>query len=468
MESEKDQTLAKLLEKNGLTGQFWIDKLKDNGIENTNQLQHADRRVFNQLSQHVEYPWQKNALKAVFHLEEKTTTEKQELIEKTDNSIKELIKKLDKATDEETRMEKMKISVQIPEGQKNLHEELMKIEQLTTNCELAKREQPTHSQVVTRISAGRILRGYYIQKDLWKRVIPKKQLIVIPDNIQLLAPRMEETFTSKEFFSENKSVLHDHVVHHWGLNAAGSLGSIGAFTVDFGLSMKTTNDVSLSEVSDEGFTEIKETVNVPTASFSLENVTHYLSPEALNELINLESSLSADDGKNTEECTRFFQSFGSHFFAGTYHFGGRYTRSAICRSETTMTKGDSIKLSKNALQIGGAGMYRWFVFGGRVELEKSVDQSTSKYKQNEDYKVEKKIVKCGGPAEVDSIPQWKLGLVKYPSTWNIINMDVHTDEWKGVWDLLSNDLSSKFNNIDKVRSILKRVWEKKMCSDSDK
>lgn len=466
MDSKTDEKLAKVLDENGLTDPFWIEKLKENGIKNTNQLKHADRKVLNQLSQHVKYPWQKNALKAVFNLEEENTAEKQELIEKTDNSIKELIKKLDNATDEKSRMETMKIHVQIPEGQKNLHSELMKMEQLTT--ELAMREQPTPSQVVTKISAGRILRGYYIQKDLWKRVIPKKQLIFIPDNIQLLAPRMEETFTSKEFFSENKSGLYDHVVHHWGLNAAGSLGVIGVFTADFGLSTKTTNDVSLSEVSDEGFTEIKETVNVPTASFSLENVPLYLSPEALNELINLESSLSADDGKNTEECKRFFQSFGSHFFAGTYHFGGRYTRSAICRSETTMTKGDSIKLSKTALQGGGAGMVDWFLFGARGEHEKSVDQSTSKYKQNEDYKVEKKIVKCGGPAEADSIPQWKLGLVKYPSTWNIINMDVHNDEWKGVWDLLSNDLSSKFNNIHKVRSILKRVWEKKMRSDSDK
>lgn len=124
-----------------------------------------------------------------------------------------------------------------------------------------------------------------------------------------------------------------------------------------------------------------------------------------------------------------------------------------------MTNSDSIKLSKSALQYGGAGMVDWFVFGAREENEKSVDHSTSKYKENEDYKVEKKIVKCGGPPEADSIPHWKLGLVKYPSTWNIINMDVHNDEWKGVWDLLGDDISSKFGNIKTFRSTLKNVWE---------
>lgn len=452
-----EQPFVDILEKNGLTESVWIEKLKENGIENSKQLQHADRKVFNQMIQHVRYPWQKNALKAVFRLEEDKTAEKQDYLAKTDESIKELIKKLDNATDEKSRMEKMKINVHIPEGQKNIHKELIKMKQLTT--ELAMREQPTPSEVVTKISAGRILRGYYIHTDIWKRVIPKRQLITIPDKIQLLAPRMEETFTSKKFFSEEKSGLYDHVVQHWGLNATGSFGMIGVFTADFGLSNKSTDDDSLSKVSNEGFTEIKETVIVPTASFSLENVPHYLSPEALCELIEVEKSLSADENNSIKLCKQFFQNFGSHYFAGTYHFGGRYTRSAICRSETPMTNSDSIKLSKSALQYGGAGMVDWFVFGAREENEKSVDHSTSKYKENEDYKVEKKIVKCGGPPEADSIPHWKLGLVKYPSTWNIINMDVHNDEWKGVWDLLGDDISSKFGNIKTFRSTLKNVWE---------
>lgn len=53
---KKDQTLANVLEKNGLTDPFWIDKFKEHGIENSSQLKHADRKVFNQLSQHVKYP----------------------------------------------------------------------------------------------------------------------------------------------------------------------------------------------------------------------------------------------------------------------------------------------------------------------------------------------------------------------------------------------------------------------------
>lgn len=68
-------------------------------------------------------------------------------------------------------------------------------------------------------------------------------------------------------------------------------------------------------------------------------------------------------------------------------------------------------------------------------------------------------MKYGGSAAADLIPQLKLGLVKYPSNWNIINMDVHNGEWKGVWDLLGDDLSSKADNIETFRSTLKNVWE---------
>lgn len=117
---------------------------------------------------------------------------------------------------------------------------------------------------------------------------------------------MEEIFISKEFFSENKFGLYDYVVYYWGLNVVGFLGLIGVFIVDFGFFIKIINDVSLSEVFDEGFIEIKEIVNVFMVLFFLENVIYYLLFEVLNELINFESSFLVDDGKNIEECIWFF------------------------------------------------------------------------------------------------------------------------------------------------------------------
>lgn len=447
------KTLEGILDEHGLDKDFWHKKFKDTGITNAKQLKHADKEVLNQLTQYKRYQWEENALRACFpSISEPSKEEKQERIEKMDKSLNVLLQKLDTITDEKGRMERMKIKFEIPPGQRDLHKELTKMEFLTN--ELAVRENLTPSQIVTKISSGRIMKGYYIEKDVWNRVLPRRRLIDIPGDVEILGPRMEEAFTSTEFFSEKKSGLYDHVVNHWGFNAALSGGVIGAFSADIGFAMQKTDDESSSEESQGGFTEIKETVYVPAASFCLENVPHFISSDALKALVKLEENL-----KDPSKTSQFFQEFGSHYFAGTYHLGGRYTRTVVCRSNTTMTKSESIKLSKWALQGGVAGIYGEFTLGVQAGFEKSNDESSSKFKEDEDYKVEKRIIKCGGPPEADSIPQWKLGLVKYPKTWAVIDQDVHKDEWKGVWELLGNEHASKFSDIEKIRSTLKQEWE---------
>lgn len=444
------ESIEDILEKNGLEVKYWLNKFGDSGIEVCEQLQHADIEVFNKLCQCKRKHWEKNALKACFSSLKNISDE-----EKT----KQTNENVDCSPVEKKQLPDIKSSFDILAGQKNLHKEKGKIDILSKD--LHEREQLTSSEIVTKISSGQILRGYFIHKDITESVVPRKKLINIPEEVELLAPVMAETFLSKEFFCEEKAGLFDHVVKYWGIKAATSFGNIGIFNVDFASSLDDRDEGSRNEVSQNGYTEIKEIVTVPTASFSLENVSHYISSEALEELIKLEQGiLNAKNGEiTTDLCVAFFNAFGTHYFAGMYHFGGRFIRSVICRSETKMTKRDSIKLSKWAMQTGGRGMIEWFTFSGQVGYEQSKDENKIKYREDEHYKVEKKIVKCGGPAETDSIPEWKLGLVKYPNTWHIISSDVHKTEWKGVWELLKDDLKSNFQDIEYLRNTLKKEWE---------
>lgn len=459
-EQRTNQGLENILEENGLEVKYWMDVFSKNGIKNAKQLKHADRRTFNKLTHKTRYSWETNALKTCFNSIDEMSDEKryknQEYIEKTEKSLKDLTKKLDEITDETKRASNMKFSFDIPTGRKDLHNELTKMELLLAS-ELAKRTEQTNLKIVTNISGGQLLRGYHIQHTVLECVIPRKQLINIVDEVEILAPKMVETYDSQEFFDEEKAGKYEHVVQHWGTNAAAYVAVIGTFTTKFGLSKRSTDDTMQSKISDEGYTEIKETVCVPVASFSLENVPHYISQEAMSELERIDEHLQ--DKNVHERCNQFFQTFGSHYFAGTYHFGGRYTRSVICQTEKNVKKSDSLTLSKIALQGEAAGMIDWFVGGIRVEKDNSKDENKKNFVENEDYRVEKKIVKCGGPAEVDSISKWKLGLVKYPSTWSIINMDVHKDEWRGVWDILRVEKSTKIKNIDMLCAVLKQNWE---------
>lgn len=100
-------------------------------------------------------------------------------------------------------------------------------------------------------------------------------------------------------------------------------------------------------------------------------------------------------------------------------------------------------------------MIDWFVGGICVEKDNSKDENKKNFVENEDYWVEKKIVKCGGFVEVDLILKWKFGLVKYLSIWSIINMDVYKDEWRGVWDILRVEKLIKIKNIDMFCVVLK-------------
>jgi hypothetical protein len=470
-------TLVGILKEHGLDESFWLEKFKSVGITDYKQLQYADEDTLNQLERYKRHKWEGNALRACFpSLTKPSKEENQERIDKMDQSMKDLLEKLGKITDERDRMERMKIDFKIPSGEKDLQNELTQMKFLKND--LADRKDIPPSEIIKKMSAGRVMRGYYIQEDVWDRVLPRRILIDIPGKVEFWGPRMKEVYTSMDFFSEKKSGLYVHVVDHWGFNSALSGGVIGLFTADIGSSMQKTSDETDSIVSEGGFTEIKETVFVPTASFCLEDVPHYISPDALKALEKLEGNHQEDSGscilkkleqdvKDLEDavnesklCQEFFQEFGSHYFAGTYHFGGYYTRSVTCRNKRDMSRSECIKLSKWGLQTGVSGIFEEFTFGVQVGFDKSHDESTSQFKENEDYKVEKRLLKYGGPEEADFIPQWKYGLAKYPSTWAVIGQDVQKDEWKGVWELLGDEYASKFSNIKKIRSTLKHEWEK--------
>ncbi|XP_062605200.1 interferon-induced very large GTPase 1-like [Saccostrea cucullata] len=462
-----EQTLEELLQNNGLDDAYWGPLLRDVGITSEKQLKHLDDNFLREFfKKHERYEWEGNALKACLPLSEEEkqnmiekneakTKERQEIIEKNEGKINDILKKLDDVTDEKERMDRMRFDFQSPTGQKDLHKELTRMEFLQNK--LVDRKMPSWTDLVTKISSSRVLRGYYIQKKLWERVLPRRQIIDIPGDVEVLAPILKETYSTLEFFSEEQSLRHDHVVNHWGFNAAANVGVMGLFTADIGISHKETEDESNEKQYEEGYTEIKTTSYVPLASFSLENVHHSISKNALTDLVELEKKLT--DENQAVLCREFFETYGTHYYAGTYHFGGRYTLHVICRSKKEMSRSDSLKLSKFAIQGGVGGFFADLMGGFRVEGESSKDESVSKYREHDDYRVEKKIVKCGGPVEVDSVPQWKLGLAEYPSTWTVIDQDVYKNEWKGVWELLTDEHSSRFKDINLVRFALESEWE---------
>lgn len=85
---------------------------------------------------------------------------------------------------------------------------------------------------------------------------------------------------------------------------------------------------------------------------------------------------------------------------GIYYFGGWFIRFVICYSVKSIIKSDLIKLVKYVFRGENFGLIDWFFIGG---LDIIKDKSISIYKENVDYMLNKKLVKCGGFVEVDFI-----------------------------------------------------------------
>lgn len=47
MDLKIDEKFVKVLDENGFIDLFWIEKFKENGIKNINQLKYVDRKVLN-------------------------------------------------------------------------------------------------------------------------------------------------------------------------------------------------------------------------------------------------------------------------------------------------------------------------------------------------------------------------------------------------------------------------------------
>ncbi|CAG2238047.1 unnamed protein product [Mytilus edulis] len=131
----------------------------------------------------------------------------------------------------------------------------------------------------------------------------------------------------------------------------------GIFSIDIGYAHGETSETKTQNSSLSAFTEVKDMVVVSTATFSLRDVKHSISDEAMDELRKIEA-YQGDDRK--DGLRSFLKEFGSHYYTGTFTFGGIFNRSVECRREKKMSQSDTLNLVKNGLQLSISGMYEEF------------------------------------------------------------------------------------------------------------
>lgn len=452
-----EDCLKTKLNEYGLDVDFWKEQIGKIGVTKCVQLKYASEKNIHDLQGKSRNDWEKRALAECFKVKEveSSPADNKKNFEKTIKSVQDKMIKLKDRIDEKERMSRFDTRFNEALSHKDLHKGLANWN--TIGNELAERKELKELDFVRQVSSGKILRGSLLDPDMKICVMPRRKLITIhQDPISLMLPSTSEKYTSFEFFNQDQSQTFDHVIKHWGISAAASLetGTVKIASVSIDGRYNNTSDIKKKKNNLKAFTEVKEMVIVKVASFSLQDVKHSISDEAIKELQILEKST-----KGPGQYKSFYDNFGSHYYAGTYKFGGILERSVQCRSKDSIDQTVTLKLVNKSLQGSLSAMIGDFSASTSVEYKDSEDSAIGKYKKHEDYKVDKVLTKIGGPPEVDGISRWKLGLVRSNKTWAIIDKDDFTQKWRCVWDLLTDDYEDKFDDIITLRSGLQTEWK---------
>ncbi|CAG2187895.1 unnamed protein product [Mytilus edulis] len=399
---ENETPLAKKIKGEGLDASTWEKHFREMGIHNEEAVQHIDRTTLYKLLKKTSHPWKRLHFKKLFNEGNISELTKQE------NYLKELRQQL-----RDPRNCLSETLKQDDEGRKMKFDEKSYMRDMEKVIGVTQKE-PSEDQIVTRrplksydlirqIAAGQLLRGQFIHENLQKSSTYRKQLIQVDEPIELMSPGISETMEILEFDDKKQSDEFDSVLNQYGVN----------FALEF------CGRISLIAQAD-----------------------------GKDALKCLHDKFISEDSSFEKHCNSFFNEFGSHYYTGIWHFGGRYKWAVTSITDSPKDRRENYQKAKIALSGSVSGGFRWF--GGEVKgaYEDDTGQVTETRTFSEKFKVTKKLEKFGGPQEVDNISLWKKGLAEHNKTWVIIDKDVSQKCYKGVWTLIHDQECSFSNSIE--------------------
>uniref|UniRef100_F6QJ81 Interferon-induced very large GTPase 1-like n=1 Tax=Monodelphis domestica TaxID=13616 RepID=F6QJ81_MONDO len=468
--------LEKMLQEVGLNPQYWVSKLQENlDVTSVQALQHLEQREVLTLKSQAKHPWEKRAIERLLQLSRNQGSE--EMQEKSWVAVQERQKRAQSALielkemqvegksrqEEIVRMkeEELRQVMEIPpeywpltkkpltEVIENMKEHLSVMEGTLSN-----RENLPDRELLKRVSGGLALQGIYQTgqpADLLER---REELLSLPENIFLLSPEQGTRMETKEFSSSHEESMFTQSMERLG------------FTVSFlakgggwGWSLESSTNNTRSSDSRELHKEHSENTYSCTTRFSYIPLAccHFsqdqlcLSRSAVQKLKQLEKLLIHSNGSETQglrhRCEAFFQRFGSHVNQGPLHLGGIFWWKAITEGFRSEELHDVKQQASKALDIYIGGSYSGFgvTVGAGINISDSQSQMAS-YNTNSTNlqgRFQLSVFQTGGPPEVDSLPQWKAGLVASNCTWCVIDRGY---QLVPVWDIILSNHRQDFQD----------------------
>ncbi|XP_072466211.1 interferon-induced very large GTPase 1-like [Notamacropus eugenii] len=479
--------LEEKLRELGLDVQYWAPKLQEYlSLTSAQALQYLKQREIQKLKSQAKHPWEKQALEKLLQLLGAQSSEK--MREKYWVTVKERQKRAQSVLKELREMhvsgknrqelivrekeEELRQAMEIPPNywplpEKPLTEviENMNRQLSLTEGTLSHREDLPDRELLQRVSGGLALQGIYQTNHPEDLLGKREELLSLPKDFFLLSPAQGTRMETKEFLSSHEESMFTESMEKLGFSVSFlAKGRVWGFNLE-----ASTNDTRSSDprevhkpCSEHTYSCTTKFCYIPLASCYFSQDQLHLSSSALQELKKLEALLTHSSDTETHlkhRCEAFFQRFGSHVNQGPLHLGGVFWWKAVAEGFRSEELQDVKQQASEALDVYIGGSYSGFGVTATATVNalnfQSQMASHKRSSTNLLARFQMSVYQTGGPQEVDSLPQWKVGLVASNHTWCVIDRG---HQLVPVWDIILSNHRQDFQDPLRLTHCLMDIY----------
>jgi len=409
-------------------------------------LEHMGRKEYEKLKPNCNHDWEKEALKKLLGIESF-------LAKITKNRKAPIQHEYEHPSPED----KMKSYLEVEEESKPDSDD-QEFSHNVVECAAMKREDILDEEVIQNASGGLSLDGIFLSnKDILKK---REKLIAAPESIKLANPCLKHLHQDFQFSSkkEEQELKKRMATLRLSMSCSANVGGPLGFDMRPGASaqFEPTCQSSMKSNNAKKFMHNVRFTYFPVKSFFFTEDSLCLSPSALKALHLIEESEVCEQPK---KCLEFFERFGSHAIQGPIHFGGIFWENNSAESVESGDTDERKNLTSNNVKMSVAAGFLKPILGNQAEAETILLNPSGNIGNNQqkNYHSNKQcsISKIGGPVEVDSLQEWKKGLVDNKKTWEVIDRGSQTIP---VWKIILKNHRSDFKNPLSVVKCLEETY----------
>ncbi|XP_041090681.1 interferon-induced very large GTPase 1-like [Polyodon spathula] len=488
------EELEKKLQDVGIDPLIWLPRLRgDLNITRAQALQYVGFKDYLKLERYCEHEWEKDALKKLLNIQEKESqskkvqderaeafkkrrqearsalTELQQMQEKGKNRNDGLVKEKEEQLQSALQVPKeywVHSGVPLKDLIENMHKQLD-----LADCSMLKRDNLSDVELLKCASGGLALEGIYKSNRLDDAMMKRERLLDVPESFSLSGSEQMPLLNQQEVSSHEAESTFRKAMEKIGLSITCSAkASFWGFGLETNTNVKSSSQSEQTHQSDSAHSYACTTKYnyIPLASCFFGKDQLHLSTSALRELKVIDEAYLKNNKEFSEQrCLEFFNRFGTHANQGPLHFGGIFWWKASSEGFSAHEMKEVKKLTSEALSTYVGASYSGPVLScsAGVDVTRSKSAGSVSHDRRETLwrNIQLSVSKTGGPAEADSLLQWKAGLIASNKTWCVIDRGLQIVP---VWDIIICNHKEDFRDAVKLAHSLSAAYD--MLTKHDK